>query len=109
MGIISLIGPFKTLEFFINKDRIRGTTSFFVGLLLLLIGWYMFVTIGVILQIIGIWIKFRKLMPTIFSYMETLPVLGPFIRSQPWVYQVFEVYTRATSAKKPMTGSGDVQ
>ena len=53
---------------------------FFAGLIVILIGWPFFTLIGFVLQIWGMFWMFRSFIKTIFSYMQTLPVIGPFIR-----------------------------
>ena len=46
MGIVSLIGPKATLVFFSKKQRLVGSGCYFGGFLLIIIGWFLFTTVG---------------------------------------------------------------
>lgn len=47
----------------------------------------------------GAWKLFGSFIPTIFGRMQTMPVIGPFIRNQPWLHQLVEK-TQATSKQQ---------
>ena len=59
MGIIALLGPKYTFEFFIKKSKIKASVAFFSGFLLEILGWRFFTFFGFILQMIGIFMLFR--------------------------------------------------
>lgn len=46
MGIIALIGIKNTLGFFTKKNKIFGSIFFFLGFIMIIIGWYMFTLLG---------------------------------------------------------------
>jgi hypothetical protein len=81
MGIIALIGPKNTLLFFAKKTKILGSGFYFIGLLMIIIGWYMFTFLGFLAQMYGLFLLFRSFLTTILVYAQTLPVIGPFLRS----------------------------
>ena len=81
MGIVALIGPKQTLVFFAKKNKIEGSAFFFGGFLLIIFGWFLFTTIGFGLQVYGIFKLFGSFIPTIFGRLQTMPVIGPFIRN----------------------------
>lgn len=87
MGLVALIGPQKTLVFFLKKKTRMGSVFFFGGMFLIILGWFLFTTIGFLCQVYGLWIMFRSFIPTLFSTMQTLPVVGPFLRNSTLVHQ----------------------
>ena len=46
MGIISLIGAKSTLLFFSKKSKIQGSVFYFLGFVMIIIGWYTFTLLG---------------------------------------------------------------
>ena len=86
MGLVVLIGPKNTLVFFAKKNRIQGSACYFAGFLLIIIGWFLFTTIGFLLQMYGLFMLFGSFMPTMLNYAQTLPTIGPFVRNQPWLH-----------------------
>mmetsp|Transcript_10520 Transcript_10520/g.7397 ORF Transcript_10520/g.7397 Transcript_10520/m.7397 type:complete len:112 (-) Transcript_10520:189-524(-) len=69
MGIVALIGPANTTQFFMKKSKQKGSAFFFGGMILILIGWYMFTTVGFFLQLYGVFLLFRSFIKTIFGYI----------------------------------------
>ena len=49
MGIVSLIGPKNTIGFFTKKGKIMGSIFYFLGLVIIIIGYTFFTMIGFIL------------------------------------------------------------
>ena len=83
MGIVILVGPANTVGFFTRKTKLKGSICFFTGFVLIVIGWFGFTFAGFMLQLYGLFLLFRDFIKTIFSYMETMPVIGPVIRQMP--------------------------
>ncbi len=81
MGIVALIGPSAAVKFFVSSRRMLGSAFYFAGFILIVIGWWMFTTIGFSLQMYGLWVMFRQFLPTLFDYMQTVPFVGPMIRN----------------------------
>ena len=46
MGLVVVVGPKFTLQFFMRKGKIVGSAYFFSGFILIIFGWVMFTTIG---------------------------------------------------------------
>jgi hypothetical protein len=90
MGVVSLVGPKNAAMFFAKKSKVVGSAFFFSGFLLIIIGFYFFTTIGFGLQMYGLYILFRSFIRTIFSYMQTLPVIGPCIRNSPFIHSLVD-------------------
>ena len=97
MGIVSLIGPKATLMFFAKKQNITGSICYFTGFASIVIGWFLMTTIGFLLQMYGLWHMFKSFLPTVFSYMQTVPVIGPLIRNNSWVHS----FVNFASGKPP--------
>ena len=81
MGLVAAIGPQHTVGFFTRPGKIMGSAIFFGGFVLICIGWFMFTLVGFFCQMYGIFLLFRDFIRTIFSFAQTLPVIGPVIRN----------------------------
>ena len=63
---------------------------FFGGFILIVMGWFLFTTVGFVLQIYGLFLLFRQFLMTIFSFLKTLPVIGPILSSSPMIHNLVE-------------------
>ena len=90
MGLVALVGPKNTGGFFLRKGKIVGSAVFFGGFLMIVIGWFLFTTLGFCLQMYGLFLLFRDFVRVIFSYAQTLPVIGPVIRNSSFVQKVVD-------------------
>lgn len=91
MGLVTLVGPKNTGSFFLRKGKVQGSAVFFGGFLMIAIGWFLFTTIGFLLQCFGLFLLFRDFARVLFSYAQTLPVIGPIIRNSPFAHSVVDV------------------
>ena len=69
MGLISLIGPSNTVQFFLKKSKIQGSVFYFMGLVVMIIGYRFFTALGLILQFYGIYLLFRSFIKTAFAFL----------------------------------------
>ena len=69
MGLVVVVGPQNAVNFFMRKGKVVGSAVFFAGFVLILIGWFMFTTLGFLLQIYGLFLLFRDFTRVIFSYL----------------------------------------
>ena len=90
MGLVALVGPANTGNFFMRKGKIVGSAVFFGGFVLIVIGWFLFTTLGFVLQMYGMFLLFRDFARVLFSYAQTLPVVGPIIRNSPFAHSVID-------------------
>lgn len=81
MGVVALVGPKNALGFFLRESKIKGSIFFFLGLLFIIVGWYLFTLMGFILQMYGIFLLFRSFLGTILIYGQSLPVVGGLLKS----------------------------
>ena len=104
MGLVVVVGPTNTLGFFMRKGKIMGSAVFFAGFILIMLGWFMFTTLGFLLQVYGLFLLFRDFTRVIFSYMQTLPVIGNILKNSPLAHTVVD--TIASSSGKNNESAG---
>jgi hypothetical protein len=92
-GVVMLIGPARTLVFFLRKDKMRGTICFTLGFLLVLMGW---VIIGLIIEAFGFVNLFGDFFPVIYAFLKQFPYLGDFL-DLPIVKQITDFLFAASS------------
>jgi hypothetical protein len=68
MGVVALIGLKSTIMFFTKKSKLQGSVFYFLGFLMIIIGWYMFTFLGFIAQMYGLFLLFRQFLSTILVY-----------------------------------------
>ena len=82
MGVIALVGFKNAISFFSRESKIKGSLFFFLGLLLIFLGWYLCTFLGFMFQLYGIFLLFRSFLGTILIYAQSLPLIGGFLRSK---------------------------
>ncbi|CAB60676.1 Protein transport protein got1 [Schizosaccharomyces pombe] len=75
-GFFMIAGFSKSVSFFLRKDRMLGSISFFSGLLLTL---FHFPIIGFFVECLGFFNLFKVFYPLIISFLRTVPYIGPYI------------------------------
>ena len=100
MGLVSLIGLKSTVLFFGKRSKLLGSFFFFTGFILIIIGWYMFTCLGYLCQVYGIFLLFRSFIATIFAYSQTLPIIGPFLRTSPIIHKAVNALAEDSAMKK---------
>ncbi|KAF1825992.1 Got1-domain-containing protein [Dissoconium aciculare CBS 342.82] len=76
VGITLLLGPQRTAAFFLRKQKWRGTTAFWLGVVLILSRWTF---IGFAVQCYGMFILFGEFFKTIAGFAYNIPVVGPYL------------------------------
>mmetsp|Transcript_6466 Transcript_6466/g.8229 ORF Transcript_6466/g.8229 Transcript_6466/m.8229 type:complete len:150 (-) Transcript_6466:576-1025(-) len=103
VGFTFLSGIRRTLEFFgFMGDRMkerwqrrwRGIITFLGGIMLVMSGWGV---IGMMVEIFGFLNLFGTFFPLVFSFLRTLPVIGPFL-NLPGVSKVVDKISGKTSS-----------
>eukprot|EP00275_Glaucocystis_incrassata_P001635 EC123550.1.p2 GENE.EC123550.1~~EC123550.1.p2 ORF type:complete len:138 (+),score=23.14 EC123550.1:225-638(+) len=72
-GVTLVIGAKKTLKFFSARRKIKGSSCFFGGILLVLYGYTFF---GIILEGFGFLNLFGDFFPIAINFLRRLPVIG---------------------------------
>lgn len=84
-GLALTIGVKSTLQFFMKRQNYKGTVSFIIGFLLVLVGWALF---GMILEAYGFIALFSGFWPTVVVFLQRIPVIG-WIFQQPFLVSLF--------------------
>ena len=69
MGVIALLGPKEALGFFTKKSKAKASAMYFLGLIVIIIGYPMCTMIGFGLQIYGIYLLFRSFIKVAYGYV----------------------------------------
>ncbi|KAI9310154.1 vesicle transport protein [Dichotomocladium elegans] len=72
-GITLTIGFNRTLAFFAQRNKIRGTICFLGGILLVFCKW---AVVGIFVEIFGILNLFGDFFPLVFAFLRRLPIIG---------------------------------
>mmetsp|Transcript_35819 Transcript_35819/g.57921 ORF Transcript_35819/g.57921 Transcript_35819/m.57921 type:complete len:138 (+) Transcript_35819:54-467(+) len=87
-GVTLVIGAKKTLKFFSNRKKLRGSVCFFLGVGLVLWG---FTFSGFIIEGFGFLNLFGDFFPIAIAFMRRLPVIGVAL-NLPGVRTVIDKY-----------------
>ncbi|WVY94261.1 hypothetical protein V8G54_033349, partial [Vigna mungo] len=82
-GVSLTIGLKSTMQFFMKRSNFKGTISFGIGFIILILGWPI---LGMIVESYGFIVLFSGFWPTLAVFIQKIPVLGwlfqqPYIRS----------------------------
>ncbi|EDW57416.1 vesicle transport protein GOT1B isoform X1 [Drosophila novamexicana] len=72
-GLGCVIGVERTLRFFFQRHKVKGTTAFFGGIVIVLLG---FPIIGMIIESYGFFALFSGFFPVAINFLGRVPVLG---------------------------------
>ncbi|KAF0306971.1 Vesicle transport protein GOT1B [Amphibalanus amphitrite] len=75
-GLAFVIGLERTFRFFFQSHKVRGTASFFGGILVVLIGWPL---VGMIIELYGFVVLFSGFFPVVINFLRRIPVIGSFL------------------------------
>lgn len=67
-GLCFIIGFIKTLSFFFQWNKLKGSLAFFTGIFVLLAGHPI---IGVMIELVGFYLLFKSFLPTVFGYITS--------------------------------------
>ena len=76
-GLTLTIGLYKTAVFFARRQKLKGTTAFASGIVLILLRWPV---VGFLVELYGIFILFGDFFSTIAGFAVAIPVVGPYIQ-----------------------------
>merc|ERR1719162_2553795 len=70
LGLSLLMGK-KVFKFFFRREKWKGTSAFFLGIAVIIIGWPFF---GFLIELYGVWRLFAAFLPNlIWSLQNTVP------------------------------------
>jgi Got1/Sft2-like family len=79
-GVCLIIGLQRSVRFFFQRKKARGSIFFFVGMALVLVG---FPVVGVLLEGFGFINLFGDFFPVAVSFMRRMPVVGNMLSAPP--------------------------
>ncbi|KAG7281585.1 hypothetical protein CRUP_010060 [Coryphaenoides rupestris] len=74
-GLVFIIGPRKTGQFFFQRQKFRGSFFFLGGVSLVLLRWPI---IGMLVESYGFFLLFRSFFPMVFGFMSSI-INNPFL------------------------------
>ncbi|KAH8397922.1 hypothetical protein KR222_006566, partial [Zaprionus bogoriensis] len=75
-GLGCVIGVERTLRFFFQRHKVKGTTAFFGGIVIVLLGWPI---VGMIIESYGFFALFSGFFPVAINFLGRVPVLGSLL------------------------------
>eukprot|EP00930_Biecheleria_cincta_P091810 TRINITY_DN81476_c0_g1_i1.p1 TRINITY_DN81476_c0_g1~~TRINITY_DN81476_c0_g1_i1.p1 ORF type:complete len:139 (-),score=25.96 TRINITY_DN81476_c0_g1_i1:293-709(-) len=82
IGLGLLLGPSKAFKFFFRKEKWKGTTGYFVGITLIIIGWSF---CGFCVEMYGIWKLFAAFLPNVIASLKmTVPGASTLLNMWPF-------------------------
>ena len=83
-GLSLLLGPTKAFKFFFRKEKWKGTTGYFVGIAVIIMGWPFF---GFLTEMYGIWKLFAAFLPNVLASLKmTVPGAATVLAMPPLSY-----------------------
>lgn len=79
-GVCLLIGPTRSVRFFFQKKKMRGSLFFFAGMALVLFG---IPIVGIFVEAWGFINLFGDFFPVAISFMRRVPVVGNLLSTPP--------------------------
>ncbi|PGG97945.1 hypothetical protein GX51_07057 [Blastomyces parvus] len=74
IGLPLILGPSKTLSFFARRQKLIGTITFALGILLILFRWPL---TGFCVELYGLFVLFGDFLVTLSGFVGSVPVVGP--------------------------------
>jgi hypothetical protein len=79
-GVCLIIGPQRSVRFFFNRKKAKGSALFFVGMALVLLG---VPVVGVAVEAFGFINLFGDFFPIAISFMRRVPIVGNVLSAPP--------------------------
>mmetsp|Transcript_124732 Transcript_124732/g.233268 ORF Transcript_124732/g.233268 Transcript_124732/m.233268 type:complete len:141 (-) Transcript_124732:106-528(-) len=90
LGLGLLLGPSKAFRFFFRKEKWQGSTSYFLGICVIVYGWPF---VGFVIEMYGIWKLFAAFLPNLLTSLKmwvpgfaTLLNVWPFSTISGYIY-----------------------
>ena len=79
-GVTLIIGPSRSVRFFFQRKKARGSLFFFAGMALVLLG---LPPLGILVELYGFFILFGDFVPVVISFLKRMPVVGNILNIPP--------------------------
>mmetsp|Transcript_19654 Transcript_19654/g.61649 ORF Transcript_19654/g.61649 Transcript_19654/m.61649 type:complete len:139 (+) Transcript_19654:119-535(+) len=81
MGLAMLLGPSKAVRFFVRREKWKGSSAYFVGIVLIVVGWSF---CGFVVEMYGVWKLFAAFLPNVITSLKmTVPFAGTVLNTWP--------------------------
>mmetsp|Transcript_39298 Transcript_39298/g.79420 ORF Transcript_39298/g.79420 Transcript_39298/m.79420 type:complete len:141 (-) Transcript_39298:351-773(-) len=88
MGLGLLLGPTKAFKFFFRREKWKGSTSYFAGILLIVLKWSF---CGFVLEMYGVWKLFAAFLPNVITSLK-MAVPGASVVLNMWPFSTLCSY-----------------
>uniref|UniRef100_A0A1I7VQ72 Vesicle transport protein GOT1B n=1 Tax=Loa loa TaxID=7209 RepID=A0A1I7VQ72_LOALO len=75
-GLVLVIGIQRTVAFFFQRHKVKASSLFFGGIIVVLIGWPL---LGIVAEIWGFFLLFGGFLPVATNFLRQVPVIGSFL------------------------------
>ena len=75
-GLAFVIGLERTFRFFFQWHKVKGTSAFFGGIIVVLLGWPV---TGMIVECFGFVVLFSGFFPVAINFLRRIPVIGQIL------------------------------
>ncbi|XP_024871926.1 vesicle transport protein GOT1B [Temnothorax curvispinosus] len=86
-GLACVIGPWRTLNFFFQRHKMKASVSFLGGVFVVLLGWPI---VGMILETYGFVLLFSGFLPVAINFLRRVPILGTVL-NMPGISRVLDI------------------
>ena len=87
-GLAFVIGLERTFRFFFQYHKIKGSSAFFGGILVVLLGYPL---IGMIIEAYGFIVLFSGFFPVAVNFLRRIPIIGSIL-NLPGISSVSDLY-----------------
>ncbi|KAL3935940.1 MAG: hypothetical protein SGBAC_008645 [Bacillariaceae sp.] len=78
-GVPLTVGPGRTMEYLVKKEKARATACLALGIFLVFAGWPV---VGIILEAFGFLNLFGNMFPIAMAVLKNMPVIGPLLKGE---------------------------
>jgi hypothetical protein len=78
IGLLLMYGLGSFLRFLFQKDKLKGTLAFVLGIVFVFVKWSL---AGVVCEVVGCYWLFGGFLPLLFSLLSRIPIMGALIPS----------------------------
>ena len=89
-GLAFVIGLERTFRFFFQYHKIKGTSAFFGGILVVLLGYPL---IGMIIEAYGFIVLFSGFFPVAVNFLRRIPIIGSILNLPGISSVIFSFYS----------------
>lgn len=77
-GVPLVVGPSRTVGYFMKPEKLRSTVCLVAGIMLVWVGWPI---LGILLEVFGLLNLFGNMFPLVFTVVKQMPVIGPLLKA----------------------------